>query len=145
MRPSTSGHRLIGSTKPRSGGEENKFIEGSSEIHPSSYRDWRSSASRWSPVGSRIPPDSKEAFRLAALIDERWIEAAESQSGFVDGRPWFVRSYWRKRNARAALPNRQPFTARTVPCSHRLTGVEMGEFDLEMSTSRRHDKLRIRD
>jgi secernin len=50
------------------------------------------------------PPDSKEAFRLAAQMNERWIEAAASQSGFVDGRPWFVRSYWRKRNARAAFP-----------------------------------------
>jgi secernin len=50
------------------------------------------------------PPDSKEAFRLAAQMNERWIEAAASQSGLVDGRPWFVRSYWRKRNARAAFP-----------------------------------------
>jgi hypothetical protein len=50
------------------------------------------------------PPDSKEAFRLAALINERWIEAAASQSDFVDRRPWFVRAYWRKRNARAAFP-----------------------------------------
>jgi hypothetical protein len=51
------------------------------------------------------PPDSKEAFRLAAQMNERWIEAAASQGPVVDSRPWFVRGYWRKRNARAGFPN----------------------------------------
>jgi secernin len=54
------------------------------------------------------PPDSKEAFRLAAQMNERWIEAAASQSPVVDSRPWFVRGYWRKRNARAGFSNAGP-------------------------------------
>jgi hypothetical protein len=47
------------------------------------------------------PPDSKEAFSRAAQMTDRWIEAAGDQGESLDPRPWSVRSYWRKRNARA--------------------------------------------
>jgi len=63
------------------------------------------------------PPDSKEAFRLAAQMNERWIEAATSEGNVVDSRPWFVRGYWRKRNARAGFPTagRRPKTRVLAP------------------------------
>jgi secernin len=51
------------------------------------------------------PPDSREAFRQAAEMTDRWIEAVETPGVSHDPRPWFVRSYWRKRNTRAAFPN----------------------------------------
>ncbi len=51
------------------------------------------------------PPDSREAFRQAAEMTDRWIEAVETPGVSHDPRPWFVRSYWRKRNARAGFPN----------------------------------------
>ncbi len=50
------------------------------------------------------PPDSKEAFRHAAEMTDRWIEAAE-HSGAPDQRPWFVRNYWDKRNRLARFPS----------------------------------------
>jgi secernin len=50
------------------------------------------------------PPDSKEAFRTAAEMTNRWIEAAESEPRTADVRPLFVRSYWRKRNLHAGFP-----------------------------------------
>ena len=50
------------------------------------------------------PPESREAFRQAAQMTDRWIEAAEHDGPPADMRPWFVRSYWRKRNSRARFP-----------------------------------------
>jgi len=50
------------------------------------------------------PPESHDAFRRAAQMTDRWIEAAEQDGPPVDTRPWFVRSYWRKRNSRARFP-----------------------------------------
>ncbi len=61
------------------------------------------------------PPDSHDAFRQAAQITDRWIEMAEQNGKPVDTRPWFVRSYWRKRNARAKFPpSRRSPAARTL-------------------------------
>jgi hypothetical protein len=50
------------------------------------------------------PPEPSEAFRVALQMTDRWIEAAAAESS-VDPRPWHVRSYWRKRNARAQFPS----------------------------------------
>jgi secernin len=50
------------------------------------------------------PPDSKEAFDQAAELTESWIESVDGCRALNDPRPWFVRSYWRKRNARAGFP-----------------------------------------
>ena len=49
------------------------------------------------------PPDSKDAFRQAGEMTERWIESVETRPAKVDQRPWYVQSYWRKRNARAGF------------------------------------------
>jgi dipeptidase len=59
------------------------------------------------------PPNSEEAFRTAAQLTDRWIDiAAHADTDLRDKRPGFVRSYWRKRNARAGfdllVPRSQP-------------------------------------
>jgi secernin len=51
------------------------------------------------------PPEARDAFRQAAEITDRWIAATRAPSALNDQRPWFVRSYWRKRNTRAGFPN----------------------------------------
>jgi secernin len=66
----------------------------------------------------RDPPESKEAFRQAEELTDRWIEAADALGNQVDQRPWLVRNYWKKRNARAGIPSvRRPQQSRALTAS----------------------------
>jgi secernin len=60
------------------------------------------------------PPDTKEAFRVAAELTNHSIEAFESGAEAADLRPLFVRSYWRKRNVRAGFPVARRVSSRAL-------------------------------